>query len=86
MNDIQSHWPEHAALPSTNHKILKFSLVHPAPPGLRPPLLTHLWSPGNIKPRQHAADQSVVKATSAVTVTLWLTEYFTGDNINSSVN
>lgn len=25
--------------------ILKHSLVHHSPPGLRPPLLTHLWSP-----------------------------------------
>lgn len=61
-----------------------FSLVHPAPPGLRPPLLTHLWSPGTIKAKQHTADQSPVKGTVAETVRL--TGHFAGDNINSSVN
>lgn len=69
---------------STSHHM--FSLVHPAPPSLRPPLLTHLWSPGTIKPKQHAAHQSVVKGTVATTVTAWLTGYFTADKIDSSVN
>lgn len=64
---------------STSHKMFKLLLVRPSPPGLHPPLLTHLWSPGTIKPKQHAADQSVVKGTVATTVTVWWTEYlYTG--------
>lgn len=69
---------------SISHKT--FSLVHPAPPGLRPPLLTHLWSPGTIKAKQHTAHQSPVKGAVAETVTVWLTGHFAGDDINSSVN
>lgn len=32
----------------THFQHFKFLLVHPAAPGLHPPLLTHLWSPGTV--------------------------------------